>query len=175
MEGRDEGAGSDDPRRAALDAVEEQAAAMCRSEQLVCRVLARDIDPGMEPAAYSVLTAVRIARTCRVTDLAATLGMSKSAVSGHVAALQRLGLVERGRTGDDERSHPVALTEEGMRRVERARGARRRAFRRQLEGWDPADVVDLVGLLSRFNAAYLGAGPADGAVPGASVRPPIPD
>ncbi|OUM40174.1 MarR family winged helix-turn-helix transcriptional regulator [Arthrobacter sedimenti] len=174
MEGRDEQAG-DDSRRTVLDAVEEKAAAMCRSEQLVCRALARGIDPGMEPAAYSVLTAVRIARACRVTDLAATLGMSKSAVSGHVAALQRLGLVERGRAGDDERSHPVALTEEGMRRVELARGARRRAFRRQLEGWSPADVVDLVGLLSRFNAAYLGAEAADGAAPGASTRPPHPD
>jgi DNA-binding MarR family transcriptional regulator len=141
----------------------------------VCRVLARDIDPGLEPAAYSVLTAVRIARACRVTDLAATLGMSKSAVSGHVAALQRLGLVERRRTGDDERSHPVALTEEGMRRVERARGARRRAFRRQLEGWNQADVVDLVGLLSRFNASYLGAEVGGGTAPGTSAQLPHPD
>lgn len=171
MEGRDERAGSDS-RRAVLDAVEERAAAMCRSEQLVCRALARCIDPGMEPAAYSVLIAVRMARACRVTDLAATLGMSKSAVSGHVAALQRLGLVERGRTGDDERSHPVALTEEGMLRVERARAARRQAFRRQLGGWEPADVVDLVDLLSRFNAAYLGAEAADGAMSGTSTRPP---
>ncbi len=147
-------------RHAALDVVEDTAASMCRSEQRVCWALARGIDPAMEPAAYSLLCAVRLAGSCRVTDLAATLGMSASAVSGHVAALRRLGLVERGAPLDDERSHPVRLTPEGLRRIDEARADRRRHFRRQLEGWSRTDVVDLVGLLTRFNAAYLGG--ADG-------------
>ncbi|MDQ0735917.1 MarR family winged helix-turn-helix transcriptional regulator [Arthrobacter agilis] len=144
-------------RHAALDVVEERAAAMCRSEQRVCRILARRIDPAMEPAAYSVLTAARMLGPCRVTDLATTLGMGTPGVSGHVAALQRLGLVERGPTGGDERSHPVVLTQEGARRIDEARLGRRQAFRRQLDGWAAADVVELVGLLARFNAAYLAA------------------
>lgn len=159
-------------RRAVLDVVEDKAAAMCRNEQLVCWKLARGIDPGMEPAAYSVLSAVRMLGSCRVTDLAATLGMGKPAVSGHVAALQRLGLLERGTTVDDERSHPVALTEEGAQRVDRARERRRRHFRRQLEGWGPDDVVELVGLLSRFNAAYLAAEVPDGPITPPGSPPP---
>lgn len=134
---------------------------MCRSEQRVCWALARGVDPGMEPAAYSVLSAVRLLGRSRITDLAGTLGMSKPAVSGHVATLQRLGLVERGDTGDDERSQPVTLTDEGIRRVDRAREDRRLHFRRQLSGWDPADIVELVGLLARFNASYLSAGIPD--------------
>ncbi|MBG6224600.1 DNA-binding MarR family transcriptional regulator [Arthrobacter sp. CAN_A2] len=145
----------EDGRRAVLDVVEGTAAAMCRSEQLVCWTLARRIDPAMEPAAYSLLCAVRMAGSCRVTDLAATLGMSTSAVSGHVAALRRLGLVERGATLDDERSHPVRLTPEGLRRIDEARAGRRRSFLRQLEGWSRTDVVDLADLLTRFNASYL--------------------
>lgn len=177
-------------RRAALDVVEEKAAAMCRSEQQVCWALARGIDAAMEPAAYSVLAAVRMLGPCRVTDLAASLGMGKPAVSGHVAALHRLGLLERGMTDDDERSRPVVLTDEGHRRVDAARARRRRDFRRQLEGWDQVDVVDLVALLSRFNAAYLAAelperlerpasGPADAGSRGGireqgAVRPPSP-
>ncbi|TKV26099.1 winged helix-turn-helix transcriptional regulator [Arthrobacter sp. NamB2] len=164
MEGHDGAAGGAE-RRAVLDLVEEAAGAMCRSEQRVCWALARGIESDMEPAAYSVLSAVRLAGSCRVTDLSATLGMSRSAVSGHVAALQRLGLVERGTTSGDERSQPVALTEEGRRRVDHARGARRSYFRRQLEGWNQADVLDLAELLSRFNASYLGAEVADGAAP----------
>ena len=152
-----------------LDVVEERAALMCRSEHRVCRMLARRIDPGMEPAAYSVLAAARTLGSCRVTDLAATLGMGVPGVSGHVAALQRLGLVERGPTGGDDRSRPVVLTGEGIRRIDEARQGRRSSFRRQLEGWDTADVVELVGLLSRFNAAYLGAGVPDGGVPDAGV------
>lgn len=166
------GSSATSPRRAVLDVVEEKAAAMCRNEQLVCWTLARGIDPAMEPGAYSVLSAVRVLGSARVTDLAATLGMGKPAVSGHVAALQRLGLVERGNPGDDERSHPVALTEEGTRRVDRARERRRTHFRRQLEGWEPADVVELVGLLSRFNAAYLGAEVPDGPVAPPGALPP---
>ena len=148
----------DGGRHAALDAVEDTAASMCRSEQRVCWALARGIDPAMEPAAYSLLCAVRLAGSCRVSDLAATLGMSASAVSGHVAALQRLGLVERAAARDDERSHPVQLTPEGLRRIDEARAGRRRSFRRQLEGWSRTDVVDLAALLTRFNAAYLGRG-----------------
>ncbi|WP_394248204.1 MarR family winged helix-turn-helix transcriptional regulator [Arthrobacter pityocampae] len=143
-------------RLAALDAVEDTAASMCRSEQRVCRALARGIDPAMEPAAYSVLCAVRLAGSCRVTDLAVILGMRTSAVSGHVASLQRLGLVERGAALDDERSRPVRLTPEGLRRLDEARACRRRGFRQQLEGWSRADVVDLAELLTRFNAAYPG-------------------
>ncbi|MHA7240040.1 MarR family winged helix-turn-helix transcriptional regulator [Arthrobacter sp. TMS1-12-1] len=156
-------------RGAALDVVEDGAASMCRSEQRVCWALARAIDPAMEPAAYSVLCAVRIAGSCRVTDLAANLGMSASAVSGHVTALQRLGLVERGAARDDERSHPVSLTPEGLRRIDEARARRRRSFRRQLEGWNRTDVVDLAGLLTRFNAAYLGG--ADGPWPEGRAAP----
>jgi len=170
MEGHHDGPAGDaippDPREggrgAVLDVVEDTATAMCRSEQRVCRSLARGIDPAMEPAAYSVLCAVRMAGSCRVTDLAANLGMSAPAVSGHVAALQRLGLVERGAARDDERSHPVSLTPEGLRRIDEARADRRRSFRRQLEGWSRTDVVDLAGLLTRFNAAYVGG--ADGPV-----------
>lgn len=143
-------------RLAALDAVEDTAASMCRSEQRVCRALARSIDPAMEPAAYSVLCAVRLAGSCRVTDLAAVLGLRISAVSGHVASLQRLGLVERGAALDDERSRPVRLTPEGLRRLDEARARRRRGFRRQLEGWSRADVVDLAELLRRLDAAYSG-------------------
>ncbi len=144
-------------RPAVLDVVEENAAAMCRSEQRVCWTLARGVDPAMEPAAYSVLSAIRMLGDSRVTDLASTLGMSKPAVSGHVAALELLGLVERGEASDDERSYPVALTAEGLRRIDHARGGRRRRFRRQLEGWEQADVVELVRLLARFNTAYLAA------------------
>ncbi|MEG9249195.1 MarR family winged helix-turn-helix transcriptional regulator [Arthrobacter sp. Soc17.1.1.1] len=146
-----------EPRRALLDAVEDRAGLMCRSEQRVCRILARRIDPAMEPAAYSVLAAARMLGPCRVTDLAASLGMGNPGVSGHVAALQRLGLVERGPSDGDDRSHPVVLTAEGARRIDEARLSRRRSFRRQLQGWDPADVVELAGLLSRFSAAYLAA------------------
>ena len=157
-------------RRTALDAVEREAAAVCRSEQRVCRALARGVDPSMEPAAYSVLCAVRALGPSRVTDLAATLGMGTPAVSGHVAALQRLGLIERGEAMGDERSRPVSLTQEGRRRVDRARQERQRHFRAQLEGWDSADVVGLVGLLSRLNAAYLTAAVPDAPLPAADAR-----
>jgi DNA-binding MarR family transcriptional regulator len=151
------GQGTGTARRAALDAVEDTAVLMCRSEQRVCRILARRIDPAMEPAAYSVLVAARMLGPCRVTDLAASLGMGNPGVSGHVAALQRLGLVERGASDGDDRSRPVVLTAEGARRIDEARHSRRQSFRRQLQGWDAADVVELAGLLSRFSAAYLAA------------------
>ncbi|MHA7208785.1 MarR family winged helix-turn-helix transcriptional regulator [Arthrobacter sp. MDT1-65] len=157
-------------RRAALDDVEQEAALICRSEQRVCRAVARTIDPAMEPAAYSVLAAARMLGPCRVTDLAVTLGMGTPWVSGHVAALQRLGLVERGAAGGDERSRPVVLTAEGARRIDDARQRRRRSFRRRLEAWDAADVVELVGLLSRFNAAYLTAQLPDAPVPGGGAE-----
>ncbi|WDF32774.1 MarR family transcriptional regulator [Arthrobacter agilis] len=153
--GGDGGWGGSSPRDTVLGALEESAAAMCRNEQRVCWTLARGVSAAMEPGAYSVLAAARRLGPCRVTDLAVTLGMSASAISGHVAALAGLGFVGRVDAVEDERSRRVTLTDDGRRRVDGAQTGRRTYFRAQLRGWTTVEIVELADLLARFNEAYL--------------------
>jgi DNA-binding MarR family transcriptional regulator len=114
--------------------------------------LARAVHPDLEAAAYGLLMHV-VDGGARATDLADYFGIDKSTVSRQVRLLEQLGLLRREPDPLDLRVLRLVATEEGERRLRSARDARRQRVEARLEGWDPADVGRLAGLLARYNAS----------------------
>lgn len=96
---------------------------------------------GVRPAEYALYSQLGIA-TMTPRDLGARLGVTPSTLTGHLAALERRGHVERTANPADGRSSVLGLTTEGRATLT----ACRRGFRRMLATLEealpvPADTV----------------------------------
>ncbi len=101
----------------------------------------------------------------RMTDLADRLVYSRSALTYQVTQLEKLGLVERGPSADDERSTTIAVTEAGRRRVESVLPGHVDVVRRMLfEALSPSELDHLTGLLARVRD-HMRAAPPRSAAP----------
>ena len=134
-----------------VERLEQELAVLWRRSRSLSAQLARDLHPELEAGAYGLLLRVGARGGVRATDLAGYLGIGKPTVSRQLAALERLGLVERTRDTADARAQVVVLTQLGRERVERVRAARQEHVQTMLGSWDDADVDQLAALLSRFN------------------------
>jgi DNA-binding MarR family transcriptional regulator len=86
----------------------------------------------------------------RLSSLAATLDLDASTVSRHVRSLEDRGLIERATDPADGRASVVAVTAEGLERLEQG-GARRRAMIADLlADWSEEDREALRRLLNRL-------------------------
>ncbi|WP_136519054.1 MULTISPECIES: MarR family winged helix-turn-helix transcriptional regulator [Cellulomonas] len=115
--------------------------------------VARAVHPDLDPSAYSLLSAVAAEPGTRASDLADRLGVGRGTMSRQLARLERLALVTREADPHDSRSHPLRLTEEGERRLQAARQARREWFRDALDAWSPEELDALAERLERLNTA----------------------
>lgn len=134
------------------EAVEHELAVLFRRARGFSGEIARQVHPGLEPAAYALLVRVAELGEVRLTDLASFFGIGKPTVSRQVTLLVRLGLVQRGHDADDRRAALLSMTDDGAARLARARTDRRERFDDLLSGWDPSDVRHFGALLARFNA-----------------------
>lgn len=116
---------------------------------------AEAVSPGLPPAAMKAfLTVCRQGRTTP-SALADHLLMDRGQVSRTVGELEGLGLVSRSPDPEDRRQTLVTPTEEGLARLDRARGgAPGEGLRRALAGWEPDEVRMLATLLHRFVAGW---------------------
>lgn len=135
----------------AVDVLEYEVGVLFRRARAMSRLLAREVHPDVEPAAYGLLGYLDRTGGARLTDLATFIGVGKPTLSRQLQLLERLGLVERRTEAEDRRVVTLQLTEEGARRVRVARAARRRRFRALLDSWSSDDVETLGALLHRFN------------------------
>ncbi len=133
------------------DAVEHELAVLFRRARSFSGELAREVHPGLEPAAYALLLRVEEVGAVRLTDLASFYGIGKPTVSRQIGLLQKLGLVQRVEDTHDRRSAKLSMTADGLARLAKARKARRKRFERLLDGWDPADITRFGALLAQFN------------------------
>jgi DNA-binding MarR family transcriptional regulator len=133
------------------DTVEHEMAVLFRRARSFSRELAREVHPGLEPAAYALLLRVEELGSVRLTDLASFYGVGKPTVSRQLALMQELGLVQRVEDANDRRSAKLSLTEDGVARLAHARKARRKRFKALFEDWDAADIARFGELLGRFN------------------------
>jgi len=85
--------------------------------------------PAMRPAYGYVLVTAQAPEPCRVTDLAAVLGVTKQAASQVVDAMTELDLVRREPDPTDARARVVVLTERGRQLLSVVEGVYR-----ELEG-----------------------------------------
>jgi DNA-binding MarR family transcriptional regulator len=143
---------TDDARlRAAIGDLDEQFATLAVGARARLRQYAAAAHPEMTVLSFAVVKA--LARGSRNQgDLAAELGVDKTAVSRAVSQLEVLGLATRASADADRRANVLSLTEAGHEAEGRASVVRLDELDRRLVGWEPADVEQLADLLGRFNA-----------------------
>lgn len=122
------------------------------------RVVGND---GIERAAYVLLTRLVIDGPHRSNALAEAVHSDPSTVSRQVAALVRIGYVERRPDPADGRACLLAATDEGHRVFEAHRDLRNREISRVTSDWDEADRERLVDLMDRFTSALEANDPHD--------------
>jgi len=154
--------------------VERELAVLLRRARAWNRVVATEVHPDLRPTAYVLLARVDEMGSQRASDLCDYLDIDKGAVSRQVALLEQLGLIAREPDLDDGRAQRLVLTEEGRKRLDDAKGGRRKLVRQQLGQWPPTDVATLAELLGRYNRQMDAAVAelADGRPGGARVAEP---
>ncbi|MDL5157694.1 MarR family winged helix-turn-helix transcriptional regulator [Actinomycetospora termitidis] len=110
-------------------------------------------DDGVERAAYVLLARLVISGPHRSNALAEAVHSDPSTVSRQVAALVRIGYVERRPDPADGRACLLAATAEGHRVFEANRDLRNRWISDVTSDWDEADRERLVALMDRFTTA----------------------
>lgn len=138
----------------AIEVLEQQTGVLWRRERLTSHALAKTVHPGMEPAAYAILTLLQREGPLRATDLASGIGVGKPSISRQLGSLERLGLVRRQLDPGDARSQRVLLTPFGERRLADAQAGRHTAFVDLLRDWERADVDQLGALIGRLIKTY---------------------
>jgi DNA-binding MarR family transcriptional regulator len=108
---------------------------------------------GVERAAYVLLARLVIDGPHRSNALAEAVHSDPSTVSRQIAALVRIGYVERRPDPADGRACLLAATAEGHRVFEANRDLRNREISKITSDWDEADRQRLVELMDRFTTA----------------------
>src|SRR5262249_45901213 len=136
----------------AYSEVERELAVLLRRARAYSRDVATEVHPDLQSTAYAMLSRVDELGSLRASDLCDYFGIDKGAVSRQLALLERVGLVAKAPDPDDGRAQRVLVTEEGRKRLDNARGGRRRIVREQLSRWPDEDVETFGRLLARFNS-----------------------
>jgi DNA-binding MarR family transcriptional regulator len=145
--------------REAYNAVEHELGVLLRRARALSAEMGRQVHPDLEPGAYGLLIGVSDSARARPSDLAEYFGVGKATISRQLKVLEGLGLIGREPDPADGRAHLVVLTDEGRRRLDGARTARRERFHALLGTWPEEEVRLLARMLARFNR--LGDGAAD--------------
>ncbi|HEX4747449.1 MAG TPA: MarR family transcriptional regulator [Gaiellaceae bacterium] len=95
---------------------------------------------GITARQVTLLWLVKRSPGLSLAQLAAEEGISPPAMSGHVDRLERAGLLERLRSGDDRRRVGLRLTDEGERLLRRVRARRTSWLANRLNGLEPAEL-----------------------------------
>lgn len=130
---------------------------VCATLRMATRAVARVYDGALEPhglrtTQYSILSRLEAEGPAPVGRLAARLAMDRSTLAREAEPLLRRGLVEQA-SGEDRRRRVLAISAEGLARLEAARPAWRDAQRRVREELGYDRVQGLLGELR----ALLGA------------------
>jgi DNA-binding MarR family transcriptional regulator len=120
---------------------------------------ARMIHPDLQPAAYSILMFVVDHAPTRASDIVEKLGVDKGSVSRQVAALEKLGLVERHCDELDHRAQTLTVSPATRATITEIGTRRRTDFVARLSTWSAADLESFAEQLGRYNASLDGSGP----------------
>jgi len=105
------------------------------------RELRREIETlGITSRQATLLWLIREHPGLNLRELAALERISAPALSGHVDRLERAGLIERVRSGDDRRRVGLVLTGDGARLLRRVRARRTSWLAERIEALDPDEI-----------------------------------
>jgi DNA-binding MarR family transcriptional regulator len=136
---------------------------VCATLRMATRAVARLYDRALEPhglrtTQYSILARLEVEGPVAVGRLAARLAMDRTTLAREAAPLVEAGLVEE-EPGPDRRRRVLALTPEGLSRLESARPAWRDAQRQVRDELGYVRVQGLLGELRALLGAARGARP----------------
>ncbi|MFB8029145.1 MarR family winged helix-turn-helix transcriptional regulator [Streptomyces sp. NPDC055990] len=142
-------------REESLDVIQRELTAFARR----ARSAAARLHPDLPLVSYTLLAHIDHRHGCRATDLAAHYMLDKSTVSRQVAALEKLGLVERHPDPDDQRIQVLHPTTAGVEALASTQASRRAAYRERLGAWSSDDLEQFAEYLLRYNATGDGTPP----------------
>jgi DNA-binding MarR family transcriptional regulator len=134
-------------RQSSLESIQRELTAFARR----ARATAARMHPELSLVSYTILSHLEEQQGCRATDLAAYYLLDKSTVSRQVAALEKLGFIERRTDPSDQRVQVLHLAPKGIDVLAAAQVSRRAAFDERLAAWEPADLERFAGYLRRYN------------------------
>ncbi|PKV92977.1 MarR family transcriptional regulator [Amycolatopsis echigonensis] len=123
------------------------------------------------------LTRVRVLGTIaalgpvRPRTIAAELGLTASATSRHLAALERAGHLAVEPDPEDSRTFLARLTEEGHAEIDTTIQAGAAVFADVISDWPDEDVSTALTLITRLNQAWKQHGDTSGAKSRTGTRP----
>src|SRR5882757_2578995 len=135
-------------RDEAVDSIQRELTAVARR----ARATAARMHPELSLVPFTILAQLEEQQGTRATDLAAHYLLDKSTVSRQVAALERLGFIERRVDPADHRVQVLHLAPGGIEILANARLTRRAVFQQRLASWDPEDVKRFADYLVRYNS-----------------------
>lgn len=135
-------------RESSLDIVQRELTAFARR----ARATAARMHPELSLVSYTILAHLEEQQGCRATDLAAHYLLDKSTVSRQVAALERMGYIERRLDESDHRVQVLHLAPGGAEALDAARTSRQESIQARLAAWEPEDLARFAGYLVRYNA-----------------------
>ncbi|HBF80138.1 MAG TPA: MarR family transcriptional regulator [Streptomyces sp.] len=148
--------GAPQEREESMDVIQRELTAFARR----ARATAARLHPDLPLVSYTLLAHIDHQQGCRATDLAAHYLLDKSTVSRQVAALEKLGLVERHPDPDDHRMQVLHPTPSGTEALASTQASRRAAYRERLGSWTSEDLTRFAEYLLRYNeAGDTGAAP----------------
>ncbi|WP_027341060.1 MarR family winged helix-turn-helix transcriptional regulator [Hamadaea tsunoensis] len=136
-----------------VEVVETEVALLMRRSEATRRAGGEAPHRALDRAAYLLLRRLDEHGPAQINGLAEALGLDGSTVTRQVTALERDGLVTRGRSDSDGRAILVTPTPAGRERVRAVRAARVELYERILADWPQADRATLAELLTRLNAS----------------------
>lgn len=131
-----------------LDIVQRELTAFARR----ARATAARMHPELSLVSYTILAHLEEQQGCRATDLATHYMLDKSTVSRQVAALEKLGFIERRVDDKDHRVQVLHLAPGGKEVLTSARRSRQESIQARLAAWDPEDLERFARYLVRYNA-----------------------
>lgn len=135
-------------RETSVETIQRELTAFARR----ARATAARMHPELSLVSFTILAHLEEQQGCRATDLAAHYLLDKSTVSRQVAALERLGYIERRVDPTDHRVQVLHLAPHGIETLAAARVSRQETFEERLTTWDPADLARFAAYLVRYNA-----------------------
>ena len=136
-----------------MRALENEIAVLARRIRRVIAERARMLHPELSAVSYSILGALVHSGPHRASELVELFSVDKGAVSRHIQFLQELGFVERTPDPEDRRAAIIAISAEGIRRLEEVSTQRREEVGASLADWTEAELEQFVLALGRYNAA----------------------
>jgi DNA-binding MarR family transcriptional regulator len=127
-----------------------------RTARIVGRYYDAILKPtGLRATQFNVMAVLAQSGAMSLTELAARLGIERSALARNLGPLERRGFAEVS-AGQDKRMRMVELTRLGKKKQQRALPIWSRAQTRLSEELGPGDAARLVGLLRRITERLEG-------------------